>query len=107
MHNFYDMFPSKDVPSGGEDKNNTHLRGQKSPKVPFLGGGVNSRFLAKRVNIKSTILSKLHRLQPKFVQRQRQPNTLVGGQTMRPANPRWRTAAILEKWTNRDISVTA
>jgi len=30
----------------------------------------------------------------------------VGSPNTRLANPKWRTAAILEKWINRDISVT-
>ena len=42
MHNFYDVFPSKDVPRGREDKIITHLKGHKFPKIPFLGG-VNRR----------------------------------------------------------------
>jgi len=37
MHNFYYVFPSKDVPRAREHKIITHLGGQKSPKVPFWG----------------------------------------------------------------------
>ena len=36
-HNFYDVFPIKDVPREREDKIIIHLGDQKSPKVPFWG----------------------------------------------------------------------
>ena len=35
MHNLYDVFPTKEVPRGGEDKVISHLEGQKSPKLQF------------------------------------------------------------------------
>ena len=46
-HNFYDVFPRKDVQREHEDKIITHLGGQESSKVPFWG--VNRCFQAKRV----------------------------------------------------------
>jgi len=95
MHNFYDVFSSKDVPCGREDKIITHLGGQKSPKVAFWG-----RELAFSGQT-GTILKQLYYRnyctdcnQTLCSGKDRRVLFVVGLNT-RPANPRCRTAAIL------------
>jgi len=107
MHDYYYVFPSKDVPRACEDKIVTHLGGQKSPKVPFWErelefSGQSCRILKQPYyrNYCTDCNQTLYSDKDCWV-------LFVGGLNTRPANPRWRTAAILQKWRNRDISVTA
>jgi len=105
MHNFYDVFSSEDVPRAREDKI-THLGGQKSTKLPFWGrewafSGQTDTILKSPCyrNYCTDCNQSLYSGKDCRVLFVNSPNT-------RPANPKWRTAAILEKWINRDISAT-
>jgi len=71
-------------------------------------GGMNRRFPAKLLKPKTCILSKLlHRFQPNFLHNDKDHQVpFVGGPNIHKTNPRWRTAAMLEKSKNCHILTT-
>jgi len=67
------------------------------PQTPNFGAWTGV-FKPTWQNIKTCILSKLpHRFQPKFFSDKYHQMNYMSGPNMRIKNPRWRTAAILEK----------
>ena len=92
-----------DVPFGGFVDIAPHL-GVKSTENPNFGG-VNRRFQAKRAKYwKFHIFETTASISTKFCVTME--TIKWSSSNRRPANPRWRTAAILKKPFNRHISAT-
>jgi len=90
-----DVFSRTEVPFGGHDETGHHF-GSQNPNL----WSVNRRFQALVANIKRNH----YRFQPNLHSDKDHQMLLMGGPNTRITNPRWRTAAILEKSKNCHIS---
>ena len=105
IYTSYDVFLPKDVPFGGFVDMPPYL-GVISPENSNFGG-VNRRSPAKLVKSKNMhIIKTTASIPTKFctvIKTTKCPSWVVQTHT---TNPRWRTAAILDKSKNRHISAT-
>ena len=104
LNGSYDVFLQPLVPFGSRDEIAPHLEGQIPKKAHF--GGVNRRFQAKLVKSKNMHIIKNHCIDCNQILHSDKDHQapFVGGPNSHITNPRWRTAAILEKSKNRHIS---